>query len=129
MKDKNKIFWQHGFLYNFNTFEKFKNAYLEHILFSYKKNFHPIEKSNITNDTGWGCMLRCGQMILYQGIQMLIEEDKENLMSFFYDNEQSSFSLHNICINSVHSTLHEIRLLGATETNQKKISNGHIQSS
>ena len=99
MENKNIILWQHGSSYKFEEFEKFNKEYFEHILFSYKKNFLPIENTSITSDTGWGCMLRCGQMILYQGIKMVIDEDKENLLSFFYDNKSSPFSIHNLCDN------------------------------
>ena len=42
------------------------------IYLSYKKNFPKIknEKKNksYTNDSGWGCMIRCGQMILSRAI-------------------------------------------------------------
>nr|AAO39081.1 autophagy protein 4 [Dictyostelium discoideum] len=38
------------------------------IWFSYRKDFPPIENTNITTDIGWGCMLRTGQMILARAL-------------------------------------------------------------
>ena len=97
MADKNIIIWQHGKCYERSQFEFFKRDYFSHILFSYKKNFEPIDNTNITNDSGWGCMLRCGQMILYQGIQMLFDTKQTDLMKYFDDKNGISFSLHNLC--------------------------------
>ena len=46
------------------------------ILFTYRKNFPQIINSigeKFTSDTGWGCMLRCGQMILARAIYKLLK--------------------------------------------------------
>ena len=40
--------------------------------FTYRTGFAPIHGTCYSSDPGWGCMLRCGQMILAQTLVMLI---------------------------------------------------------
>ena len=47
------------------------------LLFTYRKNFPKITnyktKKTYTTDAWWGCMIRCGQMILSRGIYLLLK--------------------------------------------------------
>lgn len=39
--------------------------------FTYRKGFLQIGNTNFTSDRGWGCMLRCGQMVIGQALIFL----------------------------------------------------------
>lgn len=36
--------------------------------FTYRRGFLQIGNTNFTSDRGWGCMLRCGQMVIGQAL-------------------------------------------------------------
>lgn len=50
------------------VYEKFKHDFFSRIWITYRKEFPAILETNITSDTGWGCMIRSGQMILAQAL-------------------------------------------------------------
>lgn len=98
----NLVLWIQGKSFTPDNMEEFNNIYLQYVLFSYKKNFISIDNTNITNDTGWGCMLRCSQMILYQSISILLninenDDTKLKLIQLFHDNKDAPYSIHNLC--------------------------------
>ena len=65
--------------YTNNTFDKFMKKYNKLIYFCYKKNIYPMNtrlKLSITRDSGWGCMIRCGQMIMSKAIYKYFKGEK-----------------------------------------------------
>ena len=84
--DYKNVFDQKKKIKNFNIFYKsFKSNNDEEIqykfgkilLFTYNKNFPKITnyktKKTYSTDAWWGCMIRCGQMILAHGIYLLLK--------------------------------------------------------
>ncbi|CAL1293230.1 unnamed protein product [Larinioides sclopetarius] len=51
---------------NDDDFQKMNEDIKSRIWFTYRKQYPPIGDTSWTSDSGWGCMHRCGQMILAQ---------------------------------------------------------------
>ncbi|KAK6105853.1 Peptidase C54 family protein [Brugia pahangi] len=76
--------------------------------FTYRKNFQPIGGTGPTTDQGWGCMLRCGQMLLarvlivrHLGRNWLWDRDVmlteyKRILRMFQDKKNCLFSIHQI---------------------------------
>ncbi|KAL3282068.1 hypothetical protein HHI36_005267 [Cryptolaemus montrouzieri] len=82
--------------------------------FTYRKNFVPIGGDDgSVSDKGWGCMLRCGQMVLGQallflhlGREWLWEPETKDttylrILRKFEDSRQAPFSIHQIALTGV----------------------------
>lgn len=60
------------------------NEIFEIIWFSYRKNFFPSVIKNLTSDSGWGCMIRTGQMMLMTVLKRLIDEPFFRIIGMFF---------------------------------------------
>ncbi|CAH0557586.1 unnamed protein product [Brassicogethes aeneus] len=79
--------------------------------FTYRKCFVPIGGDNgLTTDRGWGCMLRCGQMVLAQAIMVsqlgrdwlwdkrTKDQTYLKIVHKFEENKSSPYSIHQIAL-------------------------------
>ncbi|XP_037070026.1 cysteine protease ATG4B-like [Pollicipes pollicipes] len=80
------------------------------IWMTYRRGFPSIGIDGPTTDRGWGCMLRCGQMVLAEALQRLQlgrawswvpgtrQADYLRLMALFADRGDAPYSIHQIAL-------------------------------
>lgn len=66
--------------------------------FCYRNNFPVPLLNGATNDVGWGCMIRTGQMMICETLQRIekIRNKVKRIPELFFDDPFASFSIHNI---------------------------------
>lgn len=77
---------------------------------SYRKDFPAIGSSGLTSDQGWGCMLRCGQMVLagalldirlgreWRWTRQTKDSSYMEIMARFMDLKSAQYSIHQIAL-------------------------------
>jgi len=97
-----------GTCYCAKDHEGIKRFSSSRLWFTYRKSFPAIGGTGPTSDRGWGCMLRCGQMLMAQALSTVhlgrdwqwrprSEEMRyRRLLSMFQDKRGSLFSIHQI---------------------------------
>ncbi|CAG9837066.1 unnamed protein product [Diabrotica balteata] len=104
--------WILGKRYNaVQDINKIRQDIVSRLWVTYRKNFIPIGgNEGLTSDKGWGCMLRCGQMVLAQalvslhlGRDWLWDPQSKDLtylkiLKKFEDRRQAPYSIHQIAL-------------------------------
>eukprot|EP01130_Rhizamoeba_saxonica_P015699 TRINITY_DN7094_c0_g1_i1.p1 TRINITY_DN7094_c0_g1~~TRINITY_DN7094_c0_g1_i1.p1 ORF type:complete len:341 (+),score=62.57 TRINITY_DN7094_c0_g1_i1:1-1023(+) len=89
--------------------QQFLQSYAKVVWFSYRRRFKPIVDNNqekcLRTDRNWGCMLRCGQMLLAAAYrrhlsQQYLDWDQDKILAkiikWFYDSPKAYLSVHQI---------------------------------
>lgn len=106
--------WILGKKFNTKTdLSALKRQVRSRIWFSYRKDFCAIGDSGLTSDKGWGCMLRCGQMVVAECLQRrALGRDFKwgpsescpqyvDLLPLFADQRGALYSVHQLsCVNT-----------------------------
>jgi cysteine protease ATG4 len=100
---------EHEIPINSELYSAFHLDFISSIWISYRSGFPPIRPSTLTSDAGWGCMLRCGQMVLagslmriYVGSRWRFSNLKPpprnyiEVIKMFADDPAAPFSIHNV---------------------------------
>lgn len=66
MSSESEISWILGKRYGKEQLLAMKAHSKSILKFTYRNRFQPIEPYNITDDSGWGCMIRVAQMMMAQ---------------------------------------------------------------
>uniref|UniRef100_A0A8C8CSN6 Cysteine protease n=1 Tax=Oncorhynchus tshawytscha TaxID=74940 RepID=A0A8C8CSN6_ONCTS len=108
LPDTDEPVWVLGECYNAKTGKtELLSDVHSRLWFTYRKKFSPIGGTGPSSDAGWGCMLRCGQMILAQALvcsqlgrawrwraQGGQPEKYHRILHCFLDRKDSCYSIH-----------------------------------
>ncbi|KFD72515.1 hypothetical protein M514_15351 [Trichuris suis] len=100
--------WILGRCFDSKEFERISRDIYSKTWFTYRRNFPPIGGTGPTSDQGWGCMLRCGQMLLAQALinrhlgrdwcadAFQREPKYYKILQMFQDKKNACYSIHQI---------------------------------
>ena len=71
-----------------------ENQIFDIIWFCYRKNFYPTFHKKITSDSGWGCMIRAGQMMLIQILKRILNIPFFSIIGNNYNNRKIFFGIN-----------------------------------
>ncbi|XP_075744954.1 autophagy-related 4a isoform X5 [Rhipicephalus microplus] len=92
----------------FHELDDLRSNITSKIWLTYRKNFPSISGTDYTSDTGWGCMLRCGQMVVAEAVmrrhlgkdwqwsQRTKDEKYLRILRMFQDKKNCTYSIHQI---------------------------------
>nr|CDS31977.1 cysteine protease atg4b [Hymenolepis microstoma] len=108
--NEEKTVWILGKKYNsVKDRDKISKDIRSRLWFTYRRGFSPIgDSSGPTSDSGWGCMHRCGQMMIGQTLTLLhlsrdwrwnpdnLDEIYQRILRMFEDQPSAIYSIHSI---------------------------------
>ncbi|XP_056302339.1 cysteine protease ATG4A [Danio aesculapii] len=108
LPDTDEPVWILGACYNVKTKKsELLSDVRSRLWFTYRKKFSPIGGTGPSSDAGWGCMLRCGQMILAQALicshlgrdwrwdpEKHQPKEYQRILHCFLDKKDSCYSIH-----------------------------------
>ncbi|XKL61028.1 hypothetical protein PGB90_008085 [Kerria lacca] len=111
--------WILGKKYNaLKELEEIRKDIRSRLWFSYRKGFIAIGDTGITSDKGWGCMLRCGQMVIAQALLFLHLSREWRWTSATKDKVYLRILHMFEDLKCVPYSIHQIALTGASEKKQ-----------
>ena len=105
MENKNNEYFIFGKLYNIIEIE---DIIYSKLYFTYRSNFPKLKNTYLTNDIGWGCTVRSGQMLIGNTLlrkkfglnwiydKSIISNEYHKIIYYFQDNYDGIYSIHNL---------------------------------
>lgn len=109
--DSKQDIWVLGQRYTFDEWTRVGERIALLPWFTYRRGFPRIGSTPFQSDQGWGCMLRCGQMLLAEAFLACQRTDtrtrevgasrnrnRKELLARFADTPEAPYSIHNVAL-------------------------------